>query len=174
MAKGKIFKRLHRWPGLILSFILLYYGITGIFLNHREFFPSLEVPRTSLPDVYSYQQWGNSSLKGNLIISPDSILIYGNIGVWVTDSTFSDYRALDTGFSEGSDNRKVFDLHRDSSGNLYAATQFGLFGFDASARERAGVSLCSLKRFESQGKISLESFLKQARLFEHLSDFETL
>lgn len=135
MAKGKIFKKLHRWPGLILSFILLYYGITGIFLNHREFFSSLEVPRIILPDVYSYQQWGNSYLKGNLLISPDSILIYGQLGVWVPDSTFSDYRALDKGFSEGADNRKVFDLHRDASGNLYAATQLGLFGFDAFDKE---------------------------------------
>ena len=148
MAKGKTFKKLHRWPGLILSFILLYYGITGIFLNHREFFSSLEVPRTGLPEVYSYQQWGNSSLKGNLVISPDSILIYGNIGVWVTDSTFSDYRALDAGLPEGADNRKVFDLHRDASGDLYAATQFGLFGFDDNAKEWKKFPLeVNIKRF---------------------------
>nr|WP_291860431.1 PepSY domain-containing protein [Marinilabilia sp.] len=135
MAKGKIFKKLHRWPGLILSFVLLYYGLTGIFLNHREFFSSQDLSRTTLPDVYSYQQWGNSSLKGNLIISPDSILIFGNIGVWATDSAFSQYRSINAGFPIGADNRKVFDLHRDNVGNLYAATQFGLFGYEDSVKE---------------------------------------
>jgi transcriptional regulator with XRE-family HTH domain len=40
--------------------------------------------------------------------------------------------------------------------------------------ERSGVSLGSLKRFESQGKISLESFLKLAHLLGHLKDFEAI
>ncbi|MFO8000797.1 MAG: hypothetical protein R6U46_06100, partial [Marinilabilia sp.] len=130
MAKGKIYKKLHRWPGLILSFILLYYGITGIFMNHRAFFSGIDVPRTALPEVYSYEDWSNSALKSNINVSPDSILIYGNIGVWATDSSFSEYRPVDKGLPDGVDNRKVFDLHRDHEGHLYAATQFGLFGFD--------------------------------------------
>ena len=130
MAKGKLFKKLHRWPGVILSFVLLYYGITGILLNHRQLLSKLDMPRTSLPAQYSYQHWGNSALRGNLNISPDSVLVYGNMGVWVTDSTYKAYRSLQKGFPKGADNRKVFDLHRDEKGNLYAATQFGLFGFD--------------------------------------------
>lgn len=148
MPQGKLFKKLHRWPGLILSFILLYYGVTGIFLNHREWMASLDVPRTALPDVYSYQHWGNSALKGNVNIGPDSILIYGDIGIWVTDSTFSHYRPLHAGIPRGADNRKVFDLHRDSAGNLYAATQFGLFGYDNATRQWTKFPLkVDLKRF---------------------------
>jgi len=135
MAKGKIFKKLHRWPGLILSFILFYYGVTGIFMNHREVFSCLDFPRTSLPEIYTYQHWGNSALKGNLNISPDSILIYGNIGVWVTDQSYEQYHPLHEGLPAGVDNRKVFDLHRDNDGNLYAATQFGLYGFDKENHE---------------------------------------
>ncbi|MGM0375706.1 MAG: PepSY domain-containing protein [Bacteroidota bacterium] len=130
MAKGKIYKKLHRWPGLILSFILLYYGITGIFMNHRAFFSGIDVPRTALPEVYSYEDWSNSALKGNINVSPDSVLIYGNIGVWATDSSFSEYQPGDKGLPEGADNRKVFDLHRDHEGHLYAATQFGLYAYD--------------------------------------------
>jgi transcriptional regulator with XRE-family HTH domain len=38
--------------------------------------------------------------------------------------------------------------------------------------ERSGVSLGSLKRFESSGKISLESLLKLIHLLRRLSDFD--
>ena len=42
----------------------------------------------------------------------------------------------------------------------------------AEFAERAGVSLGSLKRFESTGLISLESLLKLANLLNRLSDFD--
>lgn len=40
--------------------------------------------------------------------------------------------------------------------------------------ERSGVSLGSLKRFETKGQISLESLLKLAFVLGRLSDFETV
>lgn len=40
--------------------------------------------------------------------------------------------------------------------------------------ERSGVSLGSLKRFESHGKISLESFLKLVHLLGRLEEFSHL
>lgn len=127
---SKIYKKLHRWPGLILSFILLYYGITGIFMNHRRFFSAIDISRNLLPDGYAYRNWNNSALKGNLVINPDSILVYGNVGIWVTDSAFVRYTSFNAGFPKGSDNRKIFDVHRSTDGRLYAATLFGLYAFD--------------------------------------------
>jgi transcriptional regulator with XRE-family HTH domain len=38
--------------------------------------------------------------------------------------------------------------------------------------ERSGVSLGSIKRFESTGQISLESLLKLAQILNRLNDFE--
>jgi transcriptional regulator with XRE-family HTH domain len=38
--------------------------------------------------------------------------------------------------------------------------------------ERSGVSLGSIKRFESTGQISLESLLKLAQILNRLKDFE--
>lgn len=128
-------KKLHRWPGVIVSFLLLYYGITGIFMNHRQFFSGLDVDRSNLPDNFQYHHWNNSALKGNLIIHPDSIMVYGNIGIWVTDSTFENYRSLNAGFPYGADNRKIFDLHRTADGHLYAATQFGLYAFNTAEKQ---------------------------------------
>ncbi len=40
--------------------------------------------------------------------------------------------------------------------------------------ERSGVSLGSLKRFESTGKISFESLLKLSNILGRLKDFETI
>ncbi len=40
--------------------------------------------------------------------------------------------------------------------------------------ERSGVSLGSLKRFETTGKISLESLLKLAHLISRLEDFKNV
>ncbi|MCU0457450.1 MAG: PepSY domain-containing protein [Bacteroidales bacterium] len=130
MRTGITFKKLHRWPGLIISFILLYYGITGIFMNHRETFSGLDVSYRFLPDNYKYSNWNNASLKGSLILSPDSILMYGNMGIWLTDSSFSRYHSFNDGLPEGSDNRKVADVHLTASGDLYAATFFGLWAYD--------------------------------------------
>jgi len=40
--------------------------------------------------------------------------------------------------------------------------------------ERSGVSLGSLKRFETTGQISLESLLKLAHLLDRLEDFKSV
>ena len=101
-------------------------------MNHRKLFSGIDVVRTVLPDNFQYHNWNNSALKGNLIINKDSILIYGNIGVWLTDSTFKNYHSFNAGFPKGMDNRKIFDLHRSEDGNLYAATLFGLFAYDVA------------------------------------------
>ncbi len=126
----KFYRKLHRWPGLIVSFILFYYGVTGIIMNHREFFSGLEVSRHALPKDFQYKNWNNSAIKSNLIINSDSILVYGNIGIWTTDSAFIHYRNMNNGFPKGADNRKIFDVHHPGDGNLYAATQFGLYVFN--------------------------------------------
>lgn len=144
----KFWKKIHKWPGLIISFLLLYYAITGIFMNHRALFSSLDISREMLPSEYHYHNWNNSALKGNLIISNDSILVYGSIGIWLTDSTFSEYRSLNTGFKKGTDNRKIFDVHRAADGSLYAATHFGLFAYNIEQHQWEKFDLdVSIERF---------------------------
>ncbi len=125
-----IYKKTHRWPGLVISFVLLYYGITGILMNHREIISSLDVKRDFLPAGFQYSNWNNAALKGNLILSKDSILVYGNIGIWLTDSSFREYSSFNSGFPKGADNRKIFDVHRSEDGNLYAVSLFGLFAYN--------------------------------------------
>jgi hypothetical protein len=168
----KFWKKIHKWPGLIISFLLLYYAITGIFMNHRSLFSSLDISREILPSEYRYSNWNNSALKGNLIISSDSILVYGSIGIWVTDSTYREYRSLNTGFKKGTDNRKIFDVHRAPDGALYAATHFGLFTYNAEEGRWEKFDLdVNIERFvgiESVGDTLYA--LNRSYLFKGISD----
>lgn len=127
---GGIYKKLHRWPGLVIAIVLFFYGFTGIIMNHRESLSSIDVDRDWLPSNYTYENWNNAAIKGSLLLGPDSLLIYGNIGIWLTDSAFTEYATFNQGFPSGSDNRKIFDVHRTSDGSLFAATLFGLWGWD--------------------------------------------
>lgn len=143
--KSGVYKKLHRWPGLIISFILLYYSISGIFMNHRETFSRYDVGRGLLPKEYHYRNWNNAALKGNLILAPNKILVYGNIGIWLTDSSFQKYTSFNHGFPMGSDNRRIFDVVRTSKGALYAGTLLGLYGFDPVSSKWLPISLGKTK-----------------------------
>ena len=125
----KFFKWLHRWPGLIATFFLFFWCLSGIVLNHRQTFADFDVNRKSLASEYQYKNWNNASLKSSIQIGSDSILIYGNIGVWLTDSSYSNFSYFNKGFPSGIDNRKIFKVLKSEKGSLFAATLFGLYEY---------------------------------------------
>lgn len=142
------FKKMHRWPGLFIAFVLLYFAVSGIVMNHRDLFSCIDISRSVLPKNYRFQNWNNAAIKGNTTISPDSILVYGNIGIWLTDASFKTYISFNNGFIQGSDNRKIFDVHKDANGNLYAATLFGLYAYDKQAKKWCSLDIdTNEKRF---------------------------
>jgi hypothetical protein len=148
--KSKRLKKYHKWPGLILSFILIYYAVSGILMNHRDLISGVDINRHSLPQEYSYNNWNLAALKGNQTINNDSILVYGNIGIWLTDSTFQNYTDFNLGFPNGVDNRKIFDVHLTPKNNLYAATLFGLFHYNKNTKLWQKVNLnTEIERFVS-------------------------
>ncbi len=125
----KLFKWLHRWPALIATIFLFFWATSGIVLNHRKTFSAFEVNRNLLAQEYQYKNWNNAALKGALQIGADSILVYGNIGVWLTDSSYTEYSDFNKGFAKGIDNRKVFKLGKTAAGNLMVGTLFGLYHY---------------------------------------------
>lgn len=148
MRKGKIYKKLHKWPGLIIAFILLYFSVTGIVMNHRGWVSGIDIDRDILPEDYRYQNWNNAGLKGILHIGKDSVLLYGNIGIWLTDTNYNVYSDYNQGLPQGADNRKIFDIHQTENGNLYAATLFGFYAFDENHLTWKKISLdVSIQRF---------------------------
>jgi hypothetical protein len=126
----KFFKKYHKWLGIVLTIFILLFALSGIVLNHRGLFSPIDVNRSILPDEYSYKNWNNAGVKSTEKISNDSILIYGNIGVWLTDSAFSGFTDFNRGFPKGIDNRKIERLLFTHDKKLFAATLFGLYQFN--------------------------------------------
>ena len=113
-----------------MALFIVIFAVSGIILNHRSLFSGIDVNRNYLPQEFKYKNWNNAAVKSACNLSPDSILVYGNIGVWLTDSLFSEFKDFNKGFKSGADNRKVFKVLKTESGNLYAGTLFGLFQYN--------------------------------------------
>jgi hypothetical protein len=125
----KFFRKYHKWFSLVAALFILSFAFSGIILNHRELLSGIDVDRKFLPPAYRYYNWNLAAVKGSVNIGGDSILVYGNIGVWLTDSTFKTFRNLNHGFPEGIDNRKINSLSWSKVTGLYAGTLFGLYRF---------------------------------------------
>ncbi|MBI9036051.1 MAG: PepSY domain-containing protein [Bacteroidales bacterium] len=128
----KLYRKHHRWPGLIMSFIILFFSFSGLIMNHREYFSETEINRKHLPKDYQYQNWNLSAVKGSLNLSNQTSLIYGNIGIWQSSDNFLSYMDFNHGLPDGIDNRKIYDLLETKNGKLFAATFSGLYIYKRS------------------------------------------
>jgi hypothetical protein len=137
----KFFKKYHKWLGIIFGLIILTYVFSGIVLNHREALSFIDVNRKLLPKQYRYQNWNNAAVKSTLKVSPDSILVYGNIGIWMTDSSFLDFADFSNGFPKGIDNRKTFQMIKTIGNRLLAGTFSGLYTFNYKENKWISVTL---------------------------------
>ncbi len=125
-----IFRKYHKWPSLFFTLFILIFAVSGIILNHRELLSSVDINRKWLPGNYTWKNWNLAAVKGSVTISSDSMLIYGNTGAWISDSTFSHFSDFNNGFPKGIDNRKINSILKTADGQLYAGTLFGLYVFD--------------------------------------------
>jgi len=126
----KKWKWIHKWFSLVLGVFIVLWAVSGIILNHRNLVSGINVNRNWLPETYQYKNWNNAAVRGALQLGGDSLLLYGNVGIWLTDTAFSNYQAFWNGFPKGVDNRKINKLFRSKSGQVYAATQSGLYQLD--------------------------------------------
>jgi len=129
------FKKYHKWLGIVITVFILLFAASGIVLNHRELFSSADVSRSMLPAEYEYENWNSAAVKGTERVGEDSILIYGNIGVWLTDSRHSYFKKFNDGFPNGVDNHKVCKVFKSSKNELFAGTLFGLFKYNEINKE---------------------------------------
>lgn len=126
----KFLKKYHKWLGIFLTVFIVFFSISGIVLNHRGIFSGVDVSRKFLPQEYQYKNWNNAAVKGTEKISNDSILLYGNIGIWLTDSICGSFTDLSDGFPKGIDNKKISKIFKTSRGGLFAGSLFGLFQYN--------------------------------------------
>jgi len=128
------FKKYHKWLGIVASLFLFVFAISGIILNHRALFSPINIDRNWMPQEYRYQNWNNASVRSATNISPDSLLVYGNIGIWLSDSKLNTFTKFSEGFPIGIDNKKICKIFKDSKNRVFAGSLFGLYQLDRSSR----------------------------------------
>lgn len=131
--KRSVWKKHHKWFGLLFSFFLLMFCISGIILNHRSAVSSVNISRKWLPEAYHYQNWNNGFVRGSVkchIKDSVSVLLYGMAGIWRTDSLASTFEDFNSGLPEGTDYRNIRNMVQTPSGDLFCAGQFALYHYD--------------------------------------------
>lgn len=124
--KRRNWKRQHKWFGLTICFFMLMFCASGIILNHRSMVAHADINRKWLPSRYEYQGWNGGLLRGTMRID-HHILIYGNNGLWLTDSTASTFSDFNQGLPVGSDHRQIKNVAKSKNGSLFAVSPFGLY-----------------------------------------------
>lgn len=121
----------HKWVGIVLTLFIFLFALSGIILNHRKLFSGIDVSRNVLPQEYRYRNWNNAAVRGAEKIGGDRVLLYGNIGLWLTDSNFTDFEDFSSGLPQGIDRRKISTVFKRTNGDLLAGTLFGLYRYDS-------------------------------------------
>ncbi|MFW6289657.1 MAG: PepSY domain-containing protein [Mariniphaga sp.] len=122
----KIFRKLHKWPGIIIALFAILFALSGIVMNHRQLFSSVDISRNMLPPNYRYNNWNLAAVRGSLPAENNSAYIYGNIGIWKVPPGLNRFTDFNQGFPKGIDNRKIYSVVRYNN-TLYAGTHFGLY-----------------------------------------------
>lgn len=124
----------HKWGGLFFTLFLIIFALSGIVLNHRVALSEVDVPRSVLPPEYRMEHWNLGAVKGTLRVSSDSILLYGENGLWLTDSSRACFSRFERGMCSGADNRLVANVVRTHSGQLFAVTTFDAYQWNHSTQ----------------------------------------
>lgn len=119
----------HKWLGLLLSFFLLMFCLSGLVLNHPSLFTGINVSRRLLPPRYQYKHWNGGLLRGS-VSWRGQVLVYGNNGIWVTDSTAHSFHSFNRGLPAGADERLIRGMAVTADGKLFAASQYKLYVYD--------------------------------------------
>ena len=141
MKKGT-WRKQHKWLGIGLSFFMLMFCVSGILLNHRSLIKEVNVSRKYLPSRYEFQKWNGGLLRGTLDIGKDlmvdsmrnvdscrQLLLYGDGGIWLTDSKASYFKDFNKGLPEGADYRQIKNVIRLDNGRIFAVSPFGLYRY---------------------------------------------
>ena len=117
----------HKWFGLAVAFFVLSFCLSGLVLNHRSLFKDVNVNRAWLPSRYEYKDWNGGLLRGTLPLGNDTVLIYGNSGVFLSNRMASSVKYFNDGLPVGADYRQLHSVVRTRSGVLFAVSPFGLY-----------------------------------------------
>jgi len=144
MTKNNILSKLrkfHKWPGIVITIFVILFSVSGVFMNHRSLISAIDINRSFLPEDYSYQNWNKAAVKSAIQIGPDSALVYGNIGIWLSTDQFKTFKDWNAGFPKGIDHRKISKILKTPDGRLYAGTFFGLYQYSNEQKKWQKITL---------------------------------
>ncbi|MBQ0155844.1 MAG: PepSY domain-containing protein [Bacteroidales bacterium] len=130
----------HKWAGLLFSIFIILFSISGIILNHRQIFSGCEVSRWWLPKAYHINNWNQSIVKGTIAYG-DNLLMWGQAGIWKTDSTFSVWNDFNDGITEGIDNRKITNIVICGDGTMFCSGLFEAYIYNIESNRWNTVEL---------------------------------
>ena len=122
----------HKWLSIVFTFFILMFCFSGIILNHRQFFSTCEVSRWWMPSVYHIDNWNQGVVKGTLKVD-DGIIVFGQTGVWKTDTKFESWEDFNNGITQGIDNRKISNVVRTSDGILWCAGLYDAYRYNKNS-----------------------------------------
>ena len=124
MSRAK-WKKQHEWSGLGVILFLLMFCLSGIVLNHRQWFSNVDVSRALLPSRYQFTRWNNGLLRGTLSAGND-VIIYGSGGMFLCDKDGGNVRDLNNGLPTGADERAIRAVVKTTDG-IFAVSQYALY-----------------------------------------------
>ena len=135
--KRKTWRKNHKWIGIIITFFLVMFCLSGIVLNHRQLFSDINVSRGILPNQYEFNQWNNGLLRGTLRYkdnkNKDKVFIYGAAGVIQTDTTASHFTEYNQGLPTGADYRQMRGMAKTPQNDLFAVSVIDLYKLGKNA-----------------------------------------
>lgn len=129
----KRLRKYHKWPSLLIGFFLILFSVSGIVLNHREFFANINLSRRLMPASYHLSNWNLAIVKGSLDAGNGRIFLYGNAGIWETDSLYHHFTGFSNGLGRGMDHRKTFTMLCSRKNRLFAGTLYGLYRYNENS-----------------------------------------
>jgi hypothetical protein len=127
--------KLHKLLGVSGAIFLLLFSFSGIILNHRQFFSDYDVNRKFLPQYLQVANFNQASFKSTLKVADDSVFVYGDAGIFLSDNKFSKLQDFNFGLQNGVDNKKIVKMFQTECGQLIAAGLFNLYQFDFNANK---------------------------------------
>lgn len=144
MNKKKLRRRKqHKYLGLIFTFFILAFSLSGIVLNHRAQFANVNINRKWLPKAYQIKKWNNGVLKGSISYEDakkeKKVLIYGGGGMWLTDAHAQKLVDFNEGLPKGCDLRGIKEVLQLPDKRLLALNHWCLYIRDHNKWEKVDI-----------------------------------
>lgn len=124
-------KGTHKWLGIVFAVVMILFCVSGVILNHRELVRDINVRRALLPPPYHIKDYNNGIIKGTVELHGDSVLAYGNSGLWLTDKDFSFFEDFNAGLPESIDMRNIRNAVA-AGGEVWCAAQYNVYRLEGN------------------------------------------